>query len=347
MNKKLPISKLILRLRFLSIGSVLAGLLGVLFVAAITPVGAEQSPEKLLKAVVKIRSKIPSDARTAQALGTEREGNGILISADGLVLTIGYLILEAEHIEITGPGGKSAAASFVGYDHETGFGLVRSTIKLDAAPMGLGDSKEVIEGDPALVVGYGGAEAVQGVRVIFRGEFAGYWEYLLENAIYTAPPYNDYGGAALIGRDGRLLGVGSILNHLSVPDFGMVPCNMFVPVNLLKPILDSLATTGHSSKPPQPWLGMHVEQSHDRVVVMRVTPGGPAFKAGIRGGDLILKVQDQAVTRLADFYRQVWSLGTAGVRVPLKILQGTEIKNIAIQSADRSKYLRLGPKRTL
>ena len=305
-----------------------------------TAVYAEQKPEEILKAVVKVHAVIPSDAVTAPMLGTEREGNGVLIDSEGHILTIGYLVLEAETIEVFGPDNKGVDATFVGYDYDTGFGLLRANTPLNVKPMKLGSSSKLKEGEPALVAGYGGSDAVLGVRVVSRGEFAGYWEYLLDNAIFTAPPYQNYGGAALIGADGALLGIGSILTQTTVSGFGSIAANMFVPVDLLKPILDDLITSGKSRQSQKPWLGLHTDISHGRLFVIRIVPGSPAEKANLQVGDLILKVNNQPVKGLADFYRKVWGLGKAGVKVPISILRGTEIKEINVLSAGRNQFLK-------
>jgi len=303
------------------------------------PVLAEQKPEEILNAIIKIKATIPPDASTARVLGTEREGNGVVIDGKGHILTIGYLILEAEAIEVIGTQGEPVKASFVAYDYKTGFGILRANPALSVKPLKLGQSSRLKEGDPILMVGSGGAEAVLGSRVVSRKEFAGYWEYLIENAIYTTPPYPDYGGAALIDRNGHLLGIGSIFTRLSLPGMGVLPCNMSVPIDLLKPILADLIDTGRSSKPPQPWLGVHADEVQGRVLIIRVTPGGPAEKAGIKAGDIILAVNQIPVKKLADFFRQIWAVGPAGVKVPLSILKETQVHNISVQSADRYQLL--------
>jgi S1-C subfamily serine protease len=302
---------------------------------------AQQEGEQVLKAMVKVRSNIPAEARTANILGTEREGNGVVIDTVGHILTIGYLILEATGIEVVDQEGKKIRARYIGYDHQTGFGLIRAEQALTITPIQLGQSSILKAGDPVLVVGHGGAETVLGARVVLRGVFTGYWEYLLENAIYTTPPYTNFGGAALIGRDGRLLGIGSIFTQKAIASLGVIPCNMFVPIDLLPPILDDLITTGKSRQPPQPWLGLRIDEVHGRLVVLRVTPGGPAEKAGLGTGDIILSVNDKAVNGLADFYRNVWSLGNAGVAVPLAVVQGIGIRDIVVNSSDRHQYLLL------
>ncbi len=314
------------------------------FIAFCMPVYAEQAAQEILKAIVRVRSIVPEDARTAQSLGTEREGSGVVIDSNGHILTIGYLILEAESIEVVGPEGKPIDATFIGYDYATGFGLLRTDKPLSVVPMELGQSSEVEEGDPVLVADHGGSDSVQAARVVSRREFAGYWEYLLEDAIYVAPPHPNFGGAALIGRDGRLLGIGSIFTQLVISGLGSLPCNMFVPIDLLKPILSDLMSTGRSREPSKPWLGLYVEESRGRVFVIRITPGGPAEQAGLKVGDIILTVDKREVKGLADFYRRVWTLGTAGIDVPLSILQGTRIRDITVHSADRYDHFRLKPK---
>ncbi len=309
------------------------------------PVNAVQTPANILKAIVKIKAAIPHDASTAQILGTEREGNGVVIDERGHILTIGYLILEAATIEVTEANGNRVKADFVAYDYQTGFGILRAAQPLSIAPLQMGQSSRLKAGDPILIAGFGGSEAVLGSRVVSRKEFAGYWEYLLEDAIYTSPPYPNYGGAALIDRDGQLLGIGSIFTRLNIEGLGVIPCNMSVPIDLLKPILVDLINTGHSSAPPQPWLGVHADESHGRVFIIRVTPGGPAAKAGLKAGDIVLAVNQKPVKGLAQFFRQIWAAGPAGVQVTLSILQETRVRDIRVPSADRYQFLKVSRQR--
>jgi S1-C subfamily serine protease len=303
---------------------------------------AQKQPEEILKAVVKVRAAIPDSALTAPLLGTEREGNGILIDSAGYILTIGYLILEAARIEVIDLENQVIEAQFIAYDYDTGFGLIRADKFLNVAPLELGSSSGLKQGDPALVVGYKGSEDVVGVRIVQRGEFVGYWEYLLENAIYTTPPYQNYAGAALIGPDGSLLGIGSIYTRLAVAGFGAIPANMFVPIDLLKPILHDLKTAGRARQPHRPWLGVFTQETHGRIFITRLTPGGPGEKSRLQAGDIILKVDRQPVTGQADFYRKVWALGSAGVKVPISILREAEIKEITLSSIDRYRLFEPG-----
>ena len=210
--------------------------------------------------------------------------------------------------------------------------------------MPLGSSSEVEKGDPVLAVSYGKREAVQGVVVVARKEFAGPWEYLLENAIFTAPPIERFSGAALVNRDGHLVGIGYLYSQLTIAELGVLPTNMFVPIDILKPILSDFKLLGRSKLPPRPWLGVRTEELYGRLFVERVTSGGPSEKAGIKTGDIILAVNKQDVHGMADFYRKVWALGKAGVDVPLRILQGDQIRDIVIQSTVRNQFRQPAPK---
>ena len=309
----------------------------------IGPVWSAQDNDNPLNAIVKVRAVIPETARTAAALGTEREGSGVVIDSEGLILTIGYLILEAESIEVVLGSAAPVSAYFVAYDHETGFGLLRTMIPPKVEPVKLGRSADVKEGDEVMIAAYWGVENARRAYVLSRGEFAGYWEYLLDDAIYTAPAHPDFAGAALIGRDGRLLGIGSISTRLSMSGYGQVSGNMFVPIDLLKPIRKALLATGRSQYPVRPWLGVYLEESYGRVIVTRVAEDGPAEKAGLQPGDIILTVNSEPVSTLADCYRRIWAIGNAGVEVPLEVLKRVSVQSLKIRSADRHQYLHIQP----
>ena len=316
--------------------------LNILFVILVTfsvNVHAEQRAENVLDAIVEIRISVPENARTAERFGTNRVASGVVIDKTGHILTIGFQTIEAETIEIVRKDRKTVNAIVVAYDRNTGFGLLRTTSPLQATPMPLGSSSAVKEGDPVLAASYGTQDAVRGVRVVARKEFAGPWEYLLENAIFTAPPIERFSGAALINSDGHLVGIGYLFSQLKIADQVAVPANMFVPTDLLKPILSDLKLSGSSKIPPRPWLGIRTEELYGRLIVERVTSGGPSEKAGIQTGDIILAVNNQDVQGMADFYRKVWALGKAGIDVPLRILQGIQIRDIVVHSTDRIQYL--------
>ena len=296
----------------------------------------DSSLKDLLAAVVKISAEVPAEARTARGLGTRREGNGVVIDSDGLVLTIGYLILESESARIGLADGKSVPARVVAYDHETGFGLLRAETALGVKPLDLGDSERLTEKKMVLVAGHGGKSSAIGAFVVSRRDFAGYWEYLLENAIFTSPPHPNFGGAALIDENGTLVGIGSlIVPNAAAAGEVSVPGNLFVPINALKPILGDLLAKGRAARTPRPWLGLYSEEVHGRVFVTRVPPGGPAHAAGLRPGDLILAIAGKPVNALAGYYRKLWSLGRAGVAVPLTVLHGDTTNEMIVHSIDR------------
>jgi S1-C subfamily serine protease len=299
---------------------------------------AEEEAGKSLDAVVEIRISVPEDARTAERFGTNRVASGVVIDKTGHVLTIGFQTIEAETVKIVGKDHKTVNALVVAYDRNTGLGLLRATSPLQVTPMPFGSSSEVKKGDPVLAVSYGSSNAVQGVAVVARKEFAGPWEYLLENAIFTAPPIDRFSGAALINRDGHLVGIGYLFSQLTIAELGVMPTNMFVPIDLLKPILSDLKLSGSSKLPPRPWLGVRTQELYGHLIVERVTSGSPSEKAGIKAGDIILAVNEQDVHGMADFYRKVWALGKAGVDVPLRILQGIQIREIVVHSTDRNQY---------
>ncbi|GAB4172881.1 MAG: S1C family serine protease [Thalassobaculales bacterium] len=295
----------------------------------------------VLSAVVQVEARVPPDARSARTLGTERKGNGVLIGAEGLILTIGYLVMESSEVTVTGPGGVKLPATVAGYDYDTGFGLLRTAIPLAATPLELGDSAAVRPRDRALAAAYGGAAAAVPAIVVSKREFAGYWEYLLPEAIFTSPPIAEFGGAALIGQDGRLLGIGSLYVPDALGGGTGVPGNMFVPIDALKPILADLSRGRTAPGPRRPWLGLTSEELRGRLFISRVQPDSPAAKAGLESGDIVLGVGDQKVEGLADFYRKLWAAGPAGSVIELRVLQGSDLRSIRVETADRLRFLKL------
>lgn len=299
------------------------------------PAGTSRGDDNPLNAVVEIHSAVPADARTADTLGTERVGGGVLIDSGGLILTIGYLIMESDQVWVTDAAANRVPAEIVGYDHETGFGLIRALGALAATPAALGSVNGLTVGDTLLAAAPGGARptVLVGIR-----PFAGGWEYLLEDALYTAPPIPDFGGAALFARDGRLVGVGSlILRDIG----GGLPGNLYVPADLLPPILGDLLAFGHATAPAQPWIGLYPSAINGALVVGKVAPGGPAQTAGIGPGDVILGVGEEPVGDMEQLWRKVRALGPAGVAVPLKVLGGTGVRDVVITSRDRRGWLKL------
>jgi S1-C subfamily serine protease len=293
--------------------------------------------EPILRSVVALRSSIPEDAFTAGTLGSQREGSGVVIRENGLVLTIGYLITEAEEVWLTTGGGRVVPAHALAYDQETGFGLVQALGPLDLPALDLGDASAAKTGDPVMLAD--GTGRYVEADIVARQEFAGYWEYLLDDAIFTAPAHPSWGGAALVDPDGKLLGIGSL--RLQMSRSGEVAdINMVVPIDLLPPILDDLVSRGSVDKPPRPWLGAFSAESNGEVIVMSVSEGSPAEQAGLRQGDIISDVRDAEVEGLGDFYRKLWASGPAGAEVPMRIVRDGRETWVRVKTADRSSFLK-------
>ena len=290
-------------------------------------------------AVLLVRAEVPADGFTASTLGTERGGYGVVIREDGLVLTIGYLINEASQIWLTTNRGAVAAGYRLAYDQATGFGLIQPLGKLDVPHLSRGLASEVNVGDAAYVIGHGGTGHALKTQIIAKQEFAGYWEYLLDEAIFTAPAHPQWGGAALLDARGKLIGIGSLLVQREL-NGEAVHANMFVPIDLLDPILDGMLQTGRSPYPPHPWLGMSTQDPEGQLVVGKLTPGGPAQRAGVKVGDMVLSVGTQRVTSLPELFRAVWRLGEPGVEVPLTLARAGDVFDITVKSADRSDFLK-------
>ena len=302
---------------------------------------AEAPVADLVDAVVQIKAIINPDGRTVGNLGAERSGSGVVIDSDGLVLTIGYLMVEAHAGEVVTNDGRRVAAEVVGYDHDTGFGLMRAKSPLHVKPLAFGSATALNVGDRVLVASAGGLGQVGAANVSAKREFAGYWEYLLEEAVFTTPPHPNWSGAALINRGGELVGIGSLVVGDTSGIGSGPPGNMFVPIDLLQSILGDMIANGKPSGRPRPWLGLTTDEKGGALVVRRVTEKGPAETAGIRAGDRIVSVGQKRTRQLSDLYRSIWELGEAGVVVPLEIERDGNNQRLDVKSIDRRQHLRL------
>jgi S1-C subfamily serine protease len=310
------------------------------------PPSAQPTPEecsfdldRALSAVVGLRALVPADAFTAEILGTERVGNGVLIREDGIVLTIGYLITEAEEVWLTLIDGRVVPGHVLAYDYETGFGLVQTLGTLDLPTLGFDQSSSAQVGESVVLGGAGGRSRSVAARIVSKQEFAGYWEYVLDQAIFTAPAHPHWGGTGLIGPAGDLLGIGS-LQLEGAREGKSEHLNMVVPIDLLKPIYNDLLKTGRANRPPRPWLGVYCIEVEDRLVVAGLAKGGPAQRAGLQTGDLLLSVAGTEVRELAACFRKIWSLGQAGVEVPLLIWREGDTFEVRVNSGDRDRFLK-------
>ncbi len=294
---------------------------------------------KVFGAIVKVAVQAVPDARSAAMLGAEREGSGVVIGERGLILTIGYLIVEADDVSVTDSRGRTFAARVIAYDHASGLGLIRTIAPMDAKPVSFGDSGRLANHEPVMIAG-AGEDGVTFAYVVSKRAFSGSWEYALDQAIYTSPPTLNWSGAGLFDKEGKLLGVGSLIVREANEEDPKVPGNMFVPIDVLKPILPDLLKAGHRAGPARPWMGVSTEEVQGRLVVSRVSPDGPADLAGVSIGDIVLAVGEESVRTQAEFYRKAWNRGGAGIEIPLKLLQGVDVREVRIKSIDRVDYFR-------
>ncbi len=295
-----------------------------------------------LGAVVALKSRVPADAFSARTLGTEREGSGVIIRADGLILTIGYLVSEAESIWITTTTGRVVPGHALAYDFETGFGLVQALGRLEAPALELGPPEAPETGAQTVLAAAaqdeeGGALACS---VVAKEPFAGYWEYLLEEALFTSPAHPSWGGAALIGPEGKLVGIGSLVLQHRDKRGRRVDLNMCVPVSLLHPIMGDLLSYGRVNKPARPWLGIYAADQDEGIVVASVAAKGPAERAGLRAGDRILGIDGAEATDLAGLWRTLWSRGAAGVKVMVAAERDGRRLSLPVVSADRASFMK-------
>jgi S1-C subfamily serine protease len=317
-----------------------AMLLATGLLAQMAPVGAAERELTVDQfSVVKLTVKTVPDARSARSLGPQREGTGVVIDSSGLVLTIGYLVTEADTVELATADGRKFAANVIGYDNVTGLGLVKSLQPLPIKPVDLGESSGTNLRDLVLIVGYDG---VAPAYIVSKRPFVGYWEYLLDEAIYTAPATVNWQGAALLSKEGKLLGIGSLAVGDAIGK-GAIPGNMFVPIDTLKPVLGDFIANGRATSKPRPWLGITSQEVQGKVIITRVNDEGPAADAGLQAGDIIVGLGGQSLRGQADFYLRLWKSGDAGVEITLDVLKGNKIEPVKVKSIAREGHFRSKP----
>ena len=292
-----------------------------------------------LLSVIGVRSSVPADAFTAPVLGTERVGNGVVVRQDGVVLTVGYLVMEADTVTLTTVDGRRVPAHVLGVDNATGFGLLMALEPLGLPALAIGDSRRLTKESRLVIAGGGGAKHAAEGALVSREPFSGYWEYLLDEALFTAPAHPHWSGAAVIGPQGDLVGLGSLRVEQQGSNDRSVALNMSIPAERLTPIFDELLR-GKSHEPARPWLGVFSQGLDEHVVVLGVSPGGPAARAELKRGDLILALNGQAVSDLPSFYRALWNLGPAGVEVGLTLAREGDVFDVRVRSVDRSTLLK-------
>lgn len=315
--------------------------------ASASPAGAQAVIDALSRAnaaVVGVRVNVAEGARSAETLGRQRSGSGVVIGPDGLILTIGYLMLEAQNIQIVTSDNKTLPAQAVAYDLATGFGLIKPLLPLRGVqPVTLGTLADLSPGESLMAAT--GAQAdgneadVSMTQMISKRAFSGYWEYHLDAAVFTSPPIGNHSGASLFNQRGELIGIGSLFVTDAMGDNTggrrRVPGNMFVPVDLLKPILSEMQQTGSTKVSRRPWIGLTSSEQDGRVQIVRVTKDGPAEVAGLEPGDVVLAVDGAKVATLESFYKKLWAREQPNAEITLTVLQGADIKTITLKAVDR------------
>ncbi|NIM28292.1 MAG: PDZ domain-containing protein [Gammaproteobacteria bacterium] len=320
-----------------------------LFLAAALATNASAAPlalDEVLAPVVALEARIPDNARSAATLGTVRGGTGVVIDATGLVLTIGYLILEAASVEILPDGlaGERVPADVVAWDQITGLGLVRARRALAIEPMPLAASATLAAGDAAIAVSWERTNGMLPALVVARRPYAGFWEYMIEDAIYVSPSHPGFPGAALITLDGKLAGIGGFA-VADVEDEYAVSGSVFIPIDALDAVLADLLLSGRSSQ-ARGWLGLYCEEVQGTLQVRRVPADGPALRAGVQPGDRVKALAGSPVSTLPDFYRRLWATTRPGDRVAIELQRGTESFTVEIEAMDRyQRYLPSAPQR--
>lgn len=305
------------------------------------PQAMMQALARAAAAVVGVEVRAAEGARSAETLGRDRTGSGVVIGTDGLVLTIGYLVLEADRVQLTTQDGKTHPARLVAYDLATGFGLVQSLLPLrDVAAVPLGIAGGLSAGQPLLAITGGEDGDVANVQLVARRPFSGYWEYHIDSALFTTPPIANHSGAALFNHRGELVGIGSLFVMSTLGGERRLPGNMFVPVDLLRPVLEEMRATGTTRASRRPWLGLSSTDQDGRVQIVRVNRDGPADLAGLQPGDVVLAVDGAKVETLEAFYKKLWEQPDPQGEIELTVLQGAEVRKLRLRAADRMQLLR-------
>ena len=296
----------------------------------------KEKVQRFYESIVSVRSTVPPEARTADSLGLKREGNGVAIDENHF-LTIGYIVLESETIEIGLSDGRRLPAKLVGYDPTSGFGVIKSVVPLTMTPLKLGDSDYINSEQDLLILPSPNLGAGSIVRSVSRRPFTGWWEYFVKSPIYTTPANEFWAGAPILNGNGEILGIGSLFVSESVPGIHS-PGNMSVPINLLKPILGDLISSGRRKSKIQPYLGISSDDSNGQIIVTRVSKGGPASQAGIKPKDIIVTMNGLQISNLKSFYEKVWKSGEAGVTIELSVLRSGLLMNFKVKTVDRLNY---------
>lgn len=291
-------------------------------------------PRTAVPSTVFLRSEVPARHPSAAILGEERMGAGVAVAPDR-VLTAHYLVLGAAKVEVVGPDGKARSVRRRAVDHETGLAL----LFLEGAalhPAAFGSTEDVAPGLPVFIMTCTGRQERKGAtgHVTAVGPFEAFWEYMLDRAIMTTVINPGLAGAALLDADARLIGVVSL--GLAAPG----RYSLAIPLDLFLRHRDEMEQgDGARRERRRAWVGFYPQGFDGGVVVTGVVPGGPADRAGLARGDLVLSVDGSAVSTLRELYAAIWRR-SAGESLSLQILRESAIRVVEVETGDRDEFYR-------
>jgi S1-C subfamily serine protease len=298
--------------------------------------------EQVMQSVVRVDALVPEGARTAATHGRERTGTGVVLDANGLVLTVGYIVAEASSVLVTFSDGEKVPSQIVAYDHASGIALLRANRRVATKPVKLAKAQSGKKDEHALIVPSEGEASIKAVKIGKIKKFTSGWEYVMDDAIYTYPPSTDFAGSALLSQRGELLGIGALVTiDIDIDPKVRVPGNVFIPINSVQNILGDLLTQGRSEESQRPWLGLHLKETKQGIKVNAVEEDGPAEASGIKTGDTIVAVEQMKVKSLNHFYKRIWEDFEPGEKIHLLVLRDDQYANVPVESVDLYKWLKL------
>ena len=291
--------------------------------------------EKALRATVGVHTHIPPNhVSNAIGLGTDRRGTGTVVSSDGLVLTIHYLLLGATKVIVTLPNGEQRDATIVGKDYSTGLGL----LKIDGANhphLEVVSSGNSVVGEDVFTVASLGSDkrCADNGMITYLGPFDAVWEFVLDRSICVTATSLNLGlpGGPILNRRVQVIGV----SYLNFTDPGRPILG--IPGEYYLNIRDELARHGRVSKPQRAYLGVVSYTLRDHVIIANVMPGGPGEKAGLKQGDLVLAIDGKDISERRLLYEGLRDHPIADT-IQLKVLRNNRIFLLEIPAVRAEDY---------
>jgi S1-C subfamily serine protease len=287
----------------------------------------------LLSSVVHIHTEVPSAHPSTRILGDERMGTGTVVDPSGLILTVNYVVMGGETIQVTLARGRALRAEIVAQDFEVGLALLRVKRQgLPAAPVTASES--LTRGDPVFALGSTGPRErrVAGGLVTYLGEFEAYWEYLLDRGIVSSAANPGFGGGPLFTLSGKMVGVVSLnLNEIA-------RSSLAIPVECYLRNQEEFVRFGRVvSRPQRAWLGVFAHVLEEGVVVAGLVPNGPGARSGIQEGDLIVSLDAREVPTRKDLYLSLWR-HAPGEKMTLEVMRDNQVRRLSVTAGDRADF---------